>query len=246
MTDTTAAPIDAPATPSSASSPAAATAAPAVAPTPPAAPAAPIPAPQTDEGKEPHWLPDRLRRTEEAARKALLRELGVEDPKDAKKALADYKARVEAEKSELQKAQERAAALEATAKQAEVYKAKVETWAKAEFDKLTESQKAAVERLAGDDPLKRADAIEVLRPTWAVAVPAQAPAAAPTAAPAPAAPPPVPAPATIAPPTGAPRPAEAQTAYEKFVEIERTQGPIVAQFFYAANERAIEASRPIA
>jgi pyruvate dehydrogenase E2 component (dihydrolipoamide acetyltransferase) len=221
----------------------AAAAAPAV-PTP--APAAPTPATQSDDAKEPHWLAARLQRHEEAARKSLLKELGVEDPKDAKKALADYKARVEAEKSDLQKANERAASNEAAAKERDVYRAKVEAWAKAEFDKLGDAQKAAIERLAGDDPLKRADAIELLRPTWGVSAP-PAGAAAPAAAPAaPTAPAPIAAPANIAPPPAAPRPSAVQTPWEKFKQIEKEQGSVAASLFYNFHSRDIETSRPIA
>lgn len=243
MSEPLAAPTTAAAAPTSASDPAApapaAAATPAV-PTP--APAAPNPAPQSDDTKEPHWLAARLQRTEEAARKALLKDLGVEDPKDAKKALADYKARIEAEKSELQRANERAAALEAAAKERDVYRAKVETWAKAEFDGLNETQKAAIERIAGDDPLKRAEAIELLRPTWAIAAPA-APVV-PAAPAAPAAPPPIPAPANIAPPVAAPRPSAVQTPWEKFKQIEKEQGQYAASLFYQFNSRDIESSRP--
>jgi hypothetical protein len=243
MSEPLAAPAQAPAAPTSASDPA--TSAPAAAATPVVptpAPAAPTPATQSDDTKEPHWLAARLQRTEEAARKALLKDLGVEDPKDAKKALADYKARIEAEKSELQKAQERAASYEAAAKERDVYRAKVETWAKAQFDGLSETQKAAIERLAGDDPLKRADAIELLRPTWGTAAPATtvaatAPAATPT-------PPPIPAPANIAPPAPAPRPSAVQTPWEKFKQIEKEQGPYAAAVFYQFNSRDIEAARP--
>jgi pyruvate dehydrogenase E2 component (dihydrolipoamide acetyltransferase) len=239
-------PLAAPVAPAPASDPAApapAAAATPAAPTPAAA--APTPAPQGDDAKEPHWLGDRLRRTEEAARKALLKDLGVEDPKDAKKALADYKARIEAEKSELQKANERAASNEAAAKERDVYRAKVETWAKAEFDKLGDAQKAAIERLAGDDPLKRADAIELLRPTWTNAAPpaGAAPAAAPAA---PAAPAPIAAPANIAPPPAAPRPSAVQTPWEKFKQIEKEQGSVAASLFYNFHSRDIETSRPIA
>lgn len=239
-------PLAAPVAPATASDPAApapaATATPAV-PTP--APAAPTPATQSDDRAEPHWLAARLQRTEEAARKALLKDLGVEDPKDAKKALADYKARIEAEKSELQKANERAASNEAAAKERDIYRAKVESWAKAEFDGLSEGQKAAIERLAGDDPLKRAEAIELLRPTWASAAPAVgAPAAAAPAAPA--APAPIAAPANIAPPPAAPRPSAVQTPWDKFQQIQKEQGQYAASLFYQLNSRDIETSRPIA
>lgn len=266
MSDAIAAPSDAPATPSPVPAPVAASVAAPAAPSVSAAPTAPVvapsvvspapaassPAAQSDDGKEPHWLPDRLRRAEDAARKSLLKDLGVEDPKDVKKALADYKAKVEAEKSEIQKALERAQAAESAAKERDVYKAKVESWAMAEFNALTDAQKAAVDALAGDDPLKRANAIEVLRPTWvaqaaaAAAVASAAAPVAPVAAPAPPVPPPIPAPANIAPPVAAPKPTAQQTAWEKFHQIEKEQGAVAASLFYQFNGRDIEMSRPVA
>lgn len=245
MSEPLAAP-EAPATPSLVPSPVAAS--PTATAMPPAvqppAPAVPTPAPQADDKQEPHWLPDRLRRNAEAERKALLKELGIEDPKDAKKALAEYKAQKEAEKSELQRALEKASALEKAAGERDVYRAKVESWAKAEFEGLSEQQKTAIERIAGDDPLKRAEAIELLRPTWAAAATPSAPVVVSPAAP-PAAPP-VPAPVTNAPPAAIPRPGAQQSPWEKYQQIESEQGPVAASLFYQFNSRDIEISRPIA
>jgi hypothetical protein len=202
-----------------------------------AAPAVPaiVPA-HAEPEKEPHWLPDRLRRSEEAARKAILKELGVENPKDAKAALDAYKAVQEANKSELQKAQERAAALEAKANERDQYRSAVEAQAAADLASLSPEQRAAVEALAGDDPLKVSTAIRALRPTWA------APAA-PGNPSAPAAPAPMAAPANTAAPAAAPRPTSPKSKWDEFQELERTN-PRAAGIFHTLNQRAIEASRP--
>jgi len=208
---------------------------PAALPTPPA-PAAHTPAAQDD--KEPHWLADRLRREGEAARKAILKDLGVENPKDAKAALDAYKADQEAKKSELQKAQEKAAAHEAKANERDAYRAAVEAQAQADLAALTPEQRAFVEDIAGDDPLKIAMTIRKARPTWAVAASPAAPAGQ-----APPAVPPIAAPASTAPPNTAPRPTTARTKFDEFADIERTN-PKAAGLFYSLNQRAIEASRP--
>jgi hypothetical protein len=204
----------------------------------PAAPATPaVPAP-AEPDKEPHWLPDRLRRAEEAARKAILKDLGVENPKDAKLALDAYKADQEAKKSELQKAQERAAALEAKANERDQYRSAVEAQAAADLASLTPEQRAAVEALAGDDPLKVSTAIRALRPTWAVSQ-----TATPSAPVAPAAPPPMAAPVNTAAPAAAPRPTSPKSKWDEFQELERTN-PRASGLFYSLNKLAIEASRP--
>lgn len=215
---------------------------PAAAPAAPATPAAAaptvpiVPAPAEPE-KEPHWLPDRLRRSEEAARKAILKELGVENPKDAKAALDAYKADQEAKKSELQRAQERAAALEAAAAERDQYRSAVEAQAAADLATLTPEQRAAVESLAGDNPLKVSNAIRALRPTWA------APATASVAPTAPAAPAPMAAPANTAAPAAAPRPTSPKSKWDEFQELDRSN-PRAAGLFYSLNKLAIEASRP--
>lgn len=201
-----------------------------------AAPAVPIVPANAEPEKEPHWLPDRLRRSEEAARKAILKELGVENPKDAKAALDAYKAVQEANKSELQKAQERAAALEAKANERDQYRSAVEAQAAADLASLSPEQRAAVEALAGDDPLKVSTAIRALRPTWA------APAA-PGNPSAPAAPAPMAAPANTAAPAAAPRPSSPKSKWDEFQDLDRSN-PRAAGLFYSLNKLAIEASRP--
>ena len=201
-----------------------------------AAPAVPIAPANAEPEKEPHWLPDRLRRSEEAARKAILKELGVENPKDAKAALDAYKADQEAKKSELQKAQERAAALEAAAAERDQYRSAVEAQAAADLASLTPEQRAAVEALAGDNPLKVSTAIRALRPTWAVPAASVNPSA-------PAAPAPMAAPANTAAPAAAPRPTSPKSKWDEFQELDRSN-PRAAGLFYSLHKLAIEASRP--
>jgi len=201
-------------------------------------PAAPAAAPAQADDKEPHWLSGRLDR----AKKELLKELGVEDVKDAKAALAAFKADQEAKKSDLQKAQERAASLETAAKERDLYKTHVEASSKASLAALTEAQRAAVTRLAGDDPLRIADAIDVLRPTWAAAAPAGT-----TGAPAPVAPPPpAPAPANTAPPAGAPPPATQRTKHDEYTALKNEGKRQAADLFYQVNKLEIERTRPAA
>jgi hypothetical protein len=158
------------------------------------APAAAMPPAQsaTKSEQEPEWLPARLERARETERKALLRELGVEDTKDAKAALDAYKAAQEAAKTEQQRVAERMATLEAQAKRAADLEAVVTTKATSEFAALTDSQRVAVEAIAGTDAAARLRAIEALRPTWtapnatAPKPPIAAPASTAPAAPAPA------------------------------------------------------------
>lgn len=70
---------------------------------------------------EPNWLPDRLKRAEEAARKKLLEELGITDPEADKQMLADARKRkqdemtaVEKAAAEKEAAEKKAAELETT------------------------------------------------------------------------------------------------------------------------------------
>lgn len=201
-----------------------------VAPSPePAKPAAQPPA----GDKEPAWLAGRL----DQAQRAILRELGVEDVKDAKAALAAYRADQEAKKSELQRAVERAAALEPAAKERDLYRARVEAMTSQTLAGLTPEQRTAVERLSGGDALKMADTIDLLRPTWASAPLAPPPAAIPPA-PLPAAP------ANIAPPGVAPKPSVAKTKYDEWQDLEQSGKRNAASMFYAAHAAQIEQHRP--
>lgn len=100
------------------------------------------------DDQNPAWLPERLKRAEEAARKKMLADLGIEDPDTAKKLLADAKKRADDEKSESQKALEKA---EAAAKRA----------AELEEQLKTERQQRVLDRRDGAIRTKAANAHDV-------------------------------------------------------------------------------------
>ncbi len=189
-----------------------AVAAPPVAATPAATPPAPAPpapppslvAPATlptvqapqDGVQEPTWFKPRL----EQAKRALLTTLGVKDEAEAKALIDRSKAIDDANKTELQKAKELADSLKAKADKADAYELTIKSRVEVELATLTEPQRAAVAKLAGDDPAKTLSAIDTLKPTWAAAA---VPVTPTPATPAPVAPAPVP-PATTSPPPNAP------------------------------------------
>jgi hypothetical protein len=168
----------------------------------------------------PPWLNDRLeqakkgaaKEAEANARKALLAELGVDDPAVLKKLADEDKKRTEERKSLEQRAAERETALKAKDDRNRELEESVKSYAEGQLAGLTEQQKAAVIAVAGNDPPKQLKAIEALRPTWAMVAPV-APTAVPNgAAPANAAPPVVQPPAAkpaaaTAPSPNAPPPA---------------------------------------
>jgi hypothetical protein len=198
----------------------------------PAKPAATIPV----GDKEPAWLPGRLDQAKRSARAEILSELGIDDPKAGKEAIAAYRAEQEAKKSELQRAVERAAALESAAKERDTYRARVEAMTSQTLATLTPEQRNVVERLSGGDPLKMADTIDMLRPTWAQSSTPIAPIT-------PAAPLP-PAPATLAPAGAPPKPTAAKTKYDEWQDLEQSGKRNAAAMFYAANAAQIEQHRP--
>lgn len=239
---------------------AAANAAPAIQAQP--APVAAPPAVQAnDDPNNPPWLPERLARerktaakeAEANARKLLLEELGG-DPDSIKKLLADEKKRAEAQKTLETKVAERDAALNAKDARNKELESSVKVFADGQLSSLSESQKAAVLKVAGDDPAKQLNAIEALRPTWAAVAPV-APAQAPNAAtpvavpPVVAAPPARPATAT-APPANAPPPAGSsvvENRLETFTAMNDPQSPTYAPFaaaaFYGRYRTEIEAAK---
>jgi len=99
----------------------------------------------------------------------MLRDLGIEAGTDVKAALAELTRRQDAERTELEKAQARAATLEAEASRGREYAALVTETANAELARLDEHQRAAVTSTAGTDPAAQLRLIRVLAPTWAAA-----------------------------------------------------------------------------
>lgn len=251
MSESTFTPADAPA---AAAAPA--TQAPAAA--PPAAPAAPPPKVDAEPKVEmtPAQLKARLEeeraKGEKKAAADVSAALGV-DIETAKKLIAEAKAKEDAQKSEVQKLTEQLAAEKARLADFEAYKAAVNARATVEFNALDDTQKAAVEALAGADPAARLRTIDTLKPTWAAAQQAAAEAArikaeAEAAAAATAAkPPPLAPPATTAPPAA---PAATHTAPPPNILAEyealKRDNAFLAARFYAANASKIQAAQAAA
>lgn len=170
------------------------------APTAPVAPAVPQtpPAPVvTVDALPPEALSARLEQAKRSERAALLAELGITSPDEAKAAIAAHKAASEAAKSDAEKLA--ALNLRVTA-QAEALTVAVSQAA----SKITPEQKAAVDAIAGQDPVIWLRTYAALTPTWGVAPAPVVPTT--PAITTPAAPPDAPILASTAPPASAPAP----------------------------------------
>ncbi len=136
-----------------------------------AAPAAPAPGKSQEDVNR--IVQERLDRERSNWLKALGYD-GTEE--DAKKAFAEHKAKLDAEKSEAQKTAELIADLKRKEQRLTSLESSVSVMAKNELAGLTEVQRRAVEALAPDnDPAMVLGAIEALKPTWVVPEPPKAP-----------------------------------------------------------------------
>lgn len=196
-----------------------------------APPAAPAPPNEPHVG-EPGWLPERLKRAEESARAAVLKELGITDPAQAKAALDAAKAAEEAQKTQAQKDAERIATLTQSSSRLAEAEAVAKARADYEMAKLTEVQKAAVAGLAGEDPISQLRAITALAPTWG-----QQAAPAPAAPSAPAAPV-IPASSTTAGAAPAPATISGTDHKGRLAELQKTN-PVAAAHYLAAHTKEI-------
>lgn len=115
--------------------------------------------------RDPQWLGARLER----ARRELLKDIGVEDVKDAKLALAEFKKLQDAQKTEMEKARERISELEKVAARAKLYDEASKYDVEELLAGLTEVQRTTVLGIAGDDPLQIKNVVRQLRPTWVTA-----------------------------------------------------------------------------
>lgn len=222
---------------------------PAPTPTPnPAQPAVPAPQPAASPatpaaGEE--WksmtteqFTARLAKEREQGTRALLKEFGFEKADDAKAFFSTAKAKADAEKTELQKATERATALEAQAKRAEELGAVVSTFAEQEFKALHEALQKFIVVQAGDDPMARLRAITAARESGLLAAQQPAPAATPEPRPA------NPATTVAQPGPATPKPVGTLTPYEQWQALKEANRGALAATFFVQNRAAIEASRP--
>lgn len=192
---------------------------------PAASPNAPAAAPaagkqSTPPEGEPAWLAPRLERE----RAKVLKDLGIDSPEEAKKAIDAARAAAEAQKSDAQKRGELESTLKAERAAKQEMAAALDAYAKSQMGALTEAQRNAVAAVAGEDPAKQLKTIEALKPTWAGAA---APAA-------PATPPPVKdtALAPAAPKDGAPSaPPDAKAIHESLLQT----NPVLAARYALSN-----------
>lgn len=250
MSDTTAAVAAIPAAPVAPAAPA--IAAP-IAPAPAAAPAA-----ESMVNMTPAQLKARLDETRAAAEKRsaeqFAAELGIPIA-DAKKLIADAKARDDANKSEVQRLTEQLAAAQAKSARLGVLEETVTGRAAVEFGALSDVQRAAVEAIAGSDPAARLKTIDALKPSWAAAqkrddadaqvAKAAADKAAVDAAAEAAKKAPVPAGATTAPASPPPPPAQPGTPTNHLAVWEslKASNPVAAGMYRSKHDAAIRAAQ---
>lgn len=189
-------------------------------------------------------------KAKQEAESAFLKALGVTNVDEAKAKIEAQKKLEEEKLSELQRRDKAIEDLKPKAERAATLEQVVKRQADAALASLTDVQRAAVQRLAGDDPVKVWDAIEVLAPTWA-----KAETAAPAATPQPVAPAPAPAPAprpiqagaTTMPAPRAPSPTNPQQVTESPLatwERLKSEGkPHLAAHYYLLNSAAIIAAQ---
>lgn len=218
MSDQQSAAGQAPAAPSTSAQPAA-----------PPAPAAAASAPASNE--DPHWLKPRL----EQAKASVLRELGVDDVEAAKKALAEAKAKADAEKTAAEKAAEYKTKLDTESAEKARLAATVAEHAARMLMGLTAEQQKAVKDIAGDDAAAQLRAIGALQPTWSAqraTQAAEAAAAAPAAV----------APATTSPAPSAPNGAVTSPPDHRAIYVElRRSNPFAAAAYAEQHPEAYAA-----
>lgn len=118
--------------------------------------------PNSNPGQfKPEWLNDRIAQAKRAERDAVLKELGITDPNAAKQLLEAGQKAIDATKSELQRKDEENQALRTVADQAKVYGDALTKRATAELNKLPEEARERVKAIAGDDPVKLLETIDL-------------------------------------------------------------------------------------
>lgn len=133
--------------------------------------------PNKEPSELPAWVVKRLdqakrsgaKESEANVRKAMLAELGIDDPESAKQLFADAKKRAEERKSLEQKAAERDLENTNLKKERDELRESAKSFATTQMEALTEAQRNAVKDLAGEDPAKQLKTIATLRPTWGTA-----------------------------------------------------------------------------
>lgn len=181
---------------------------------------------------------ERLAKEAAAAQRKFLKDLGYEKAEDLQTVLATAKSLQDEKKSAQERLEGRIKELEPKAAKAEVLAKRFEAVVNADFEKLDDRVRSAIDKVADGDPEKRFEQMEVLRAAGLIGASAAPPAAAPPVATPPAAP------ANRAPAGGPPPPPTGGAS--KFAEWDalRARNPTQASVFYQFHGAAIEASRP--
>ena len=169
-------------------------------------------------------LKERLSESSASARKALLKDLGIESQEKLKERL-DRLTALENEKLTVEeRTKKELAELGERAKAADSHSTTAQAAVEALFATLTDAQKAAIEEQAPASAAEKLKLITFVRKLGgtAPALPA--------------------APATTAPAAGAPKPSGVKTAFERWSEMKPNS--FTRDAFYQSNSAAIEATRP--
>jgi hypothetical protein len=174
---------------------------------------------------------ERLQKESDAATRRMLKDLGFEKTDDLKTVIATAKTLSDEKKTEAEKAAARIKELEPKAARADTLAKRFEAQVSAEFDKLPEKMREAIDKVAVGDAEKRADQMQVLRDAGLL-----------DAAP-PGPPKPAPPREQGAPPGPTPPPTNARTPYEEHEHLVANKSPMASTYF-AIHAAAIARSRP--
>jgi hypothetical protein len=221
-------------------------------PTPPASGTAPAGESAGNAGQfKPEWLNERIAQAKTnaaaEARASLLKELGVPDAAAAAKLLEDGKKAADAQLTELQRRDARIKELEPATAQAAALRDALAKRVGVELATLPEAAQASIKALAGDDPIKVLEAIDLAK-AMAGAPTATPPSGAPQPAPAAPAqgtkPPVAPAANTTAaaggPPSAAGSPPDHLAVWQGYLD---KGNPMAAAQYFAGHEQEIVAAK---
>jgi hypothetical protein len=168
----------------------------------------------------PEALKERLERERASAQSALLKDLGVTSTDELRAAIEVARAAAEAKRTEAEKQAALIAERDALTVKVRSFGEAVTAHANATLSALSDSQRAAVMALAGDDPAAQLKAVSALRSTWTVEVPAPRGETVPAA---------------TAPAATVPTVPDRKQEYESL----KTRNPFAAATFLAAHRREI-------
>lgn len=221
---------------------------PAPVPVPPVATPPVPPAGAAPLGQQPKkgWTPDdnnpALKERLAQKESSVLKDLGFESKADAQRKLARLKELETAQLTDAEKQSARVKELETQVASAAPYQQRFEAMVTAQFAALPETHQQWVDSRANGDPILRDQWMSALRDLQALQAPPVPIPATPPAGAAPPSPPPAQRPASAG--NGGPPPPPRTGAQSAFEKWDALTDPLQKQFFYRANQRAIEDSRP--